>query len=132
MNIKKCKLVLPIALSVLMGSQAVAAKNMELPLHVKDGCEMLAADLLRDQNYDSNCAFYTNGAGRYLKNAATMIEQEQYPQAILDMLRAEERLRAAELQKEKCANFSNISESYINQVVVRKEELIRFNAGLYN
>ncbi len=132
MSIKKYKLVIPMALSALVGSQAVVAKNIVLPLHVKDGCEMLAADLLRDQHYDSNCAFYTNGAGRYLKNAATMIEQEQYPQAILDMLRAEERLRAAELQKEKCANFSNIAESYINQVVVRKDELIRFNTGLYN
>ncbi len=132
MSIRKYKLVIPMTLSALIVSQAVLANNTTLPMHVKDECEVLAQDLLRDQNYDSNCAFYINSAGRCLKNAATMIDKEAYPEAILGMLRAEERLRTAELEKEKCANFSTIAGSYINEVVARKEELIRFNTGLYN
>ena len=132
MNNRKCKLVIPVILAAIVGSQAALAKNTESLEHIKQGCEMLSEDLLRGQNYDNNCAFYINSAGQYLKGAATMMEQEQYKQAILSMLRAEERLRTTELQTEKCGDFSNIAGSYINEVMARKDDLIRFSNGIYH
>ena len=58
--------------------------------------------------------------------------RQQFKQAILSMVRAEERLRTTELQTEKCGDFSNIAGSYINEVMARKDDLIRFSNGIYH
>lgn len=132
MKNKKHRFVISMAIAAIVCSQVTFARSVENLDHIKQGCEMLSEDLLRVQNYENNCAFYINSAGQYLKGAATMIKQEQYKQAILSMLRAEERLRTTELQTEKCGNFSNISRSYINEIMARKDELIHFNNGIYH
>lgn len=131
MSNKNYKLIIPLALAAIVESQGTFAGSTEYLDHIKQGCEMLSEDLLKDQNYNNNCAFYITSAGQYLKGAATMIEQEQYKQAFLSILRAEERLRAAELQIEKCGDFSSIAGSYIHEIVARKDDLMRLSKGVY-
>ncbi len=125
MSYKKYKLALPMALAALVASQSVLAKSSQYFEHIREACDMISEDLLRSQHYDNNCSFYMSSAGDHLKHASLMISKEQYKQAVIDLVRAEERLRTAESQPEKCAYFSSIARGYIGQVMMNKDALER-------